>query len=147
MHKITLEVLVMSANCRRKYYKSAKIKTSFLLIRYVFGIIAIFILLQQNLHYMTGAVSFIPNASDVIAIVKEKHTANGLAYVTLHIISANNYKSMKNFITDYIGKDITIVVSESDLTFFNKKEVNVLVSVSVDKGGEQFFTAKIKPDS
>lgn len=137
----------MPVNCSRTYYNSDKIKTSFLLIKYVFGIIAIFILLHQNLHYMTGAVSFIPNASDVIAIVKEKHTANGLGYVTLHIISANNYKSMKNFIKDYVGKDVTVVVSESDLTFFDKKEVNVLVSVSVDKGGEQSFTAKIKPDS
>jgi hypothetical protein len=137
----------MTVNCTRTYYKSAKIKRSFLLIRYVFGIIAIFILLQQNLHYMTGAVSFIPNASDVIAIVKEKHTANGLGYVTLHIISANNYKSMKNFMGDYIGKDITVIVSDSDLTFFDKKEVNVLVSVSVDKGGEQSFNVKIKPDS
>jgi len=91
-------------------------------------------------------VNIIPNASDVHAIVKDKRVQekDNTAYIKLHVIRADNYKSMPNFMKDNIGKVITIVVSKDDLDFFKKDQVNLLVSVSGDER-HQFYTARIKP--
>jgi hypothetical protein len=92
-------------------------------------------------------VSIIPNASDIHAIVKEKRVdeKENVAYIKLHVITADNYKSMPNFMKENIGKVITITVSIDDLNFFEKdKEVNLLVSVSGDER-QQFYTGRIKP--
>jgi hypothetical protein len=92
-------------------------------------------------------VTVIPNASDVHGLVKEKQIGEkeNTADVKLHIISADNYMSMPNFVKDNVGKVITIVVSKEDLSFFNEEaEVNLLVSLSGDER-QQFYTARVKP--
>jgi hypothetical protein len=91
-------------------------------------------------------VTTIPNASDVHAFVKEKQVEEkgNTAYVKLQVISADNFRSMPNFVRENIGKVITIVVSKDDLDFFKEEdEVNLLVSLSGDERG-QFYTARIK---
>jgi hypothetical protein len=92
-------------------------------------------------------VTTIPNTSDVHALVKEKQVEEkeNTAYVKLQVISADNFRSMPNFVKENIGKVITIVVSKDDLDFFKEEdEVNLLVSLSGDER-HQFYTARIKP--
>jgi uncharacterized membrane protein len=128
------------------YDKEIKGRQNMIIIKTILFLLVIFILLSSRMvTNMTAAgVSISPNASDVHAIVKEKYTKNGIAYVTLDIIAAEDYKSMPNFMKENIGKDIVVMVSKDDLSFFDKKEVNVLVAVSGDERS-QFYTAKIKP--
>lgn len=50
-------------------------------------------------------VSIMPNASDVHAIVKEIYVDDkeNIAHIKLHVIRADNYKSMPNFMKENIG--------------------------------------------
>jgi hypothetical protein len=107
----------------------------FILMIYLFPI---------EIYSMNSGVSIMPNSSDVYATVKEKKIINDIVYVTLHINEAKDYKSMPNFIKDQIGKDVIVVVSTDDLAYFNKDNVNVLLSVTGDERGQQ-YTAEIKP--
>jgi hypothetical protein len=112
------------------------------------SLLVTFILLINNKNcavIMASNVGIIPNASDVRAIVKDRHLENGTAYVTLHILTAEDYKSMPNFIKGSVGEDIQIVVSKDDLVFLDmNKQVNVLVSILGDEQG-QYYTARLKP--
>jgi hypothetical protein len=126
------------------YNKEIKRQQNTIITKTIWFLLVIFILLSTRMDIMANGVSIAPNASDVHAIVKEKHVTNGIAYVRLHILTAEDYKLMPNFMKENIGKDIVVMVSKDDLSFFDKKEVNVLVAVSGDERG-QFYTAKIKP--
>ena len=101
-------------------------------------------LLQVQTYSMSYGIGIIPNSSDVYATVKDKKIINDVGYVTLHINEVKDYNSMPNFVKDQIGKDIMIVVSKDDLSYFNKENVNVLISVIGDEKGQE-YTAKIKP--
>lgn len=109
-----------------------------------FALIAMIYLSQINSYSMGSGIGITPNAGDVYATVKEKKIINDTGYVTLHIIEAKNYKSMPNFVSDQIGKDITAVVSKDDIPYFSKENVNVLISVIGDEKNQE-YTAKIKP--
>jgi len=93
---------------------------------------------------MANGIEVIPNASDVVAKVKDKTAVNKTSNVTLHILEANDYQDLPNFVRDKIGKDITITVSIDDLPYFGKDIVNVLISFVGDERG-QMYTARIKP--
>lgn len=99
---------------------------------------------QVDIYSMASGIGIIPNASDVYATVKEKKIINGTGYVTLHVIEAKNYKTMPNFVSDQIGKDITVVVSKDDIPYFSKENINILVSVIGDEKHQE-YTARIKP--
>jgi hypothetical protein len=140
-------VISISSMLIELYNKEIKGRQSTIVIKTILLLLVIFILLSSKMDTVMAAagVNISPNASDVHAIVKEKHATNGVAYVTLHILTAEDYKSMPNFMKENIGKDIVVVVSKDDLCFFDKNEVNVLIAVSGDEQG-QFYTAKIKPE-
>src|SRR5215212_6786711 len=97
---------------------------------------------------MNSGVGVIPNASDVIAVVKRKwedSRQKNIGYVKLHVLSANDYKGMPNFLKEETGKEIDITVSKEDLDFF-KDTVNVLISFIGDEKQQQFYTARRKPE-
>ena len=62
----------------------------------------------------------------------------------LFIVEAKDYEQMPNFIKDKIGKELDIVVSKDDLSYFDREEVNILVSLIGDEKG-QSYTARVKP--
>lgn len=99
---------------------------------------------QVSTYTMASGVGIMPNASEVYAIVKEKKIANETGYVTLHVIEAKNYKSMPNFVSDQTGKDITVIVSKDDIPYFDKENVNLLISVIGDERHQE-YTARLKP--
>ena len=92
-------------------------------------------------------ISIIPNVSDVHARVKERlvDEKENIAHIRLHVIRADDYESMPNFVKECIGEEITLTVSKDDLDFFKgNEEVNLLVSVSGDER-HQYYTGRIKP--
>ncbi len=93
---------------------------------------------------MGYGVSVAPNTSDVYAKVKGTTSNGDIATVRLFIVEAKDYEQMPNFIKDKIGKELDIIVSKDDLSFFNREEVNILVSVIGDEKG-QSYTARVKP--
>jgi hypothetical protein len=93
---------------------------------------------------MGYGVSVAPNTSDVYAKVKGTTRSGDLATVRLFIVEAKDYEQMPNFIKDKIGKELDIVVSKDDLSFFNREEVNILVSVIGDEKGQSYI-ARVKP--
>lgn len=99
---------------------------------------------QVSTYSMASGVGIMPNASEVYAMVKEKRIINATGYVTLHVVEAKNYKSMPNFVSDQIGKDITVIVSKDDIPYFYKENVNVLISVIGDEKHQE-YTARLKP--
>ncbi len=93
---------------------------------------------------MGYGVSAAPNASDVHAKVKGTKRAGEIATIRLFIVEAKDYDQMPNFVKDKIGKEIEITVSKDDLKFFERAEVDILISVAGDEKG-QSYTARIKP--
>lgn len=93
---------------------------------------------------MGYGVGVTPNVSDVYAKVKGITSSGDIATVKLFIVKADDYEKMPNFVKDKIGKELEITVAQSDISFFEKDEVNVLISMI---GGEkgQSFTARVKP--
>lgn len=87
-----------------------------------------------------------PNASDVHGIVKDKliDEKEDVVYIKLYVNRADNFKSMPNFVKEDIGKEITLTVSKDDLDFFERNEVELLVSISGDEK-HQLYTGRIKP--
>lgn len=93
---------------------------------------------------MGYGVSVAPNTSDVCAKVRGTTRSGDIATVRLFIVEAKDYEQMPNFIKDKIGKELDIIVSKEDLSFFDRDEVNILVSVIGDEKG-QSYTARVKP--
>jgi hypothetical protein len=89
-------------------------------------------------------VSVAPNASDVYAKVKGITSTGDIATVRIFVIKAEDYKKMPNYVKDKIGREIEIAVSKDDISFFEKDEVNVLVTMIGDEKG-QSYTARVKP--
>ena len=109
----------------------------------LFIFIPMIYLSQLSTSSMGYGIGIQPNASDVYATVKEKKVVNETGYVTLHVMEAKNYKSMPNFVSDQIGKNITVVVSKDDMPYFSKENVNVLISVIGDEKHQE-YTARLK---
>ncbi len=109
----------------------------------VFALLIFYLLVYVD-YCMVNGIEVTPNASDVVAKVKDKIPIDKTANVTLHVLEANDYQNMPNFVKDKIGKDITITVSIDDLPYFDKDVVNVLISFVGDDRG-QMYTAQIKP--
>ncbi len=93
---------------------------------------------------MEYGVGVIPNASDVYAKVRGITSSGDIAIVKLFIIKANNYEKMPNFVKDKIGKELEITVAQRDIDFFEKDEVNILISMIGDEK-RQSYTARVKP--
>ena len=94
---------------------------------------------------MGKGVSVVPNASNVHAKAREITSNGDVATVRLFIVEAKNYEKMPNFVEDKIGKELDIVVSKGDLSFFERREeVDILISVIGDEKG-QSYTARVKP--
>ncbi len=93
---------------------------------------------------MGYGISVAPNAGDVYAKVKGKTVIGNLGIVKLFVLEAKDYNKMPNFVKDKIGKEIEITVSKNDLTFFEKENVNILVSLTGDEK-QHSYTARIKP--
>jgi len=92
---------------------------------------------------MGYGISVAPNASDVYAKVKGKTINGELGKVRLLVLEAKDYNQMPNFVKDKIGQDIEITVSKDDLKYFEREDVNVLVSFIGDEK-QQSYTARIK---
>lgn len=92
---------------------------------------------------MGYGIGVAPNASDVYAKVNGKTINGELGRVRLHILQAKDYNQMPNFVKDKIGKEIEITVSKDDLKYFEREDVNILVSLIGDEK-QQSFTARIK---
>jgi uncharacterized 2Fe-2S/4Fe-4S cluster protein (DUF4445 family) len=93
---------------------------------------------------MGYGVGVMPNTSDVYAKVKGITSSGDIATVKLFIIKADDYEKMPNFVKDKIGKELDITVAQSDIDFFVKDEVNLLISMIGDEKG-QSYTARVKP--
>jgi hypothetical protein len=105
-----------------------------------------FIFVHDRITIMGGhGVGVVPNASDVHAKVRETKSNGDTATVRLFIVEAQDYEKMPNFVADKTGKELDIVVSKADLSYFQRgKDVNILVSMIGDEKG-QSYTARIKP--
>jgi hypothetical protein len=93
---------------------------------------------------MGYGVGVTPNMSDVYAQVKGITSSGDIATIKLFIIKADDYEQMPNFVKDKIGKELDITVAQSDIDFFEKDEVNILISMIGDEKG-QSYTARVKP--
>src|SRR3712207_4053006 len=104
-----------------------------------------FIFVHDCIGIMGGdGVDVVPNASDVHAKVRETKSNGDIGTVRLFIVEAQDYEKMPNFVQDKIGKELDIIVSKTDLSFFQiGKDVNILISMIGDEKG-QSYTARIK---
>lgn len=93
---------------------------------------------------MGYGISVTPNASDVYAKVNGRTIIGELGKVRLLVLQAKSYNQMPNFVEDKIGKEIEITVSRDDLKYFERDDVNILVSLIGDEK-QQSYTARIKP--
>ena len=93
---------------------------------------------------MGYGISAAPNASDVYAKVNGRTIIGELGKVRLLVIQAKDYNQMPNFVEDKIGKEIEITVSKDDLKYFERDDVNILVSLIGDEK-QCSYTARVKP--
>ena len=93
---------------------------------------------------MDYGIGVTPNAGDVYTKVKGRTIDGEVGKVKLFVVEAKDYQHMSNFVKDRIGKEIEITVSKDDLAFFDKEDVNILVSLIGDEK-QQSFTARVKP--